>query len=202
VRNPYTRILSAFLNKIKLTNNDLQRRKKILLQLGVDISKESNLNRNITFQEFVECVYSQPLKFMDDHWRIQYYQTFQENLNYDFIGRFENVTEDLNQVLNKIAGKEAKKYIATVNAHKTNASTKIKKFYTEEIRDMVYTKYKKDFDYFNYTSILPEVSNKHANIINDEQLNLLSSQEMKKIKQKMNNPEEKDSFLKKFLNIF
>jgi hypothetical protein len=183
VRNPYTRILSAYLNKARFPRGEwnLNRRKKLFAQMGKDVSKKEIMQQEISFKDFVDCVVKQPINFMDGHWRVQYYHTLQNYVEYDFIGKFENMDTDFLFVLRKIAGRNARKYVLNVKDHKTDAGNKIKKFYTKEIRDLVYTKYKKDFDYFGYLSVLPEISDNEANLLDEESSDVLSSKEIKKI---------------------
>ena len=79
VRNPYTRLLSAYLDKIV---NGSPHKKSILIAMGED---PSNLDKEITFSEFVDVVCDLPIIDMDVHWRPQYYQTFNDLINFDFI---------------------------------------------------------------------------------------------------------------------
>ncbi len=155
VRNPYDRLLSSYLNKIR---GGQPQKKKILAQLGFDPVK---IDEKISFDEFVKAVVVQPISFMDPHWRIQYYQTFQDNIKYNFIGKLESFDEDFSKILEKI-NPDHSKYLSVEKRHATDAKSKLGEYYTEELRDLVYTKFKKDFDFFNYSSIISEISNDNA----------------------------------------
>ena len=96
-RNPYSRLLSAYLDKI---DSNRPQKKNVLLHLGKDIS---DLGHKVSFDEFLKVVCEQPIANMDTHWRIQYYQTFQDSINYDFMGKLENFTEDFVFVLDKLS---------------------------------------------------------------------------------------------------
>jgi hypothetical protein len=119
---------------------------------------------------------------MDPHWRPQYYQTLQDFINYDFIGRFESISKDIDSIVRKIAGRRGRKYITQSRVHKTNANSLVENYYTKEIRDMVYTKYKKDFDYFGYSSVLQEISLNKAEIVKES--NIKRKEEMLEIFEK------------------
>jgi hypothetical protein len=183
VRNPYTRILSAYLNKVRFHKGQWNeyRRNKLLVQMGGDLSDIQTIQKEISFKNFVRSIIRQPVTFMDPHWKIQYYQTLQELINYDFIGKFENFNKDFLKVLHKIVPDDSKMYILNIQGHKTGANNKIKEFYTEEIRDMVYTKYKVDFEQFGYSSVLSEISSEQAGLINSQDFGLLSNEEMENI---------------------
>ncbi len=63
VRNPYSRLLSAWLDKIA---GNRKQKAQVLLQLGHDPNR---LDREISFEKFVRAVVAQPVSVMDPHWR-------------------------------------------------------------------------------------------------------------------------------------
>jgi hypothetical protein len=144
VRNPYTRLLSAYLEKIKLGKNQ---KRSILLHMG---KYPYNLNTEIYFSEFVHVVCEQPIISMDPHWRIQYYQTFQDHINYDFCGKLENFDQDIKTVLSKI-NKNYSKYMLSIRTHSTQANNLLEQYYSSELIKKVQEKYSKDFEYFGYS---------------------------------------------------
>ncbi len=144
VRNPYTRLLSAYLEKIKLGKNQ---KRSILLHMG---KYPYNLNTEISFSEFVHVVCEQSIISMDNHWRIQYYQTFQDHINYDFCGKLENFDQDIKTVLSKI-NKNYSKYMLSRRTHSTEANNLLEQYYCSELIKKVQEKYAKDFEYFNYS---------------------------------------------------
>ena len=143
VRNPYTRLLSAWLDKIE---NDMPAKKEILRQLGFD---PEDLGRPVSFGEFVSVVAGQSISAMDQHWRVQYYQTFQNQINYDFIGRFESLEEDLESVLGMI-NPGFRTFRGREDRHATNSQQQLNACYTDQIEDLVYRIYQKDFQQFKY----------------------------------------------------
>src|SRR5579862_1067334 len=82
VRHPFTRLLSCYLDKIQ---RNRPQKAAILRQVGFP---EDRLDTVLTFDQFVRAVVEQPISLMDPHWRVQYYQTMQVGIKYDFIGRF------------------------------------------------------------------------------------------------------------------
>lgn len=146
VRNPYTRLLSCYLDKIKRSKHQSRQPK---IQFGWQPDDE----RVLTFPEFVDLVIAQPVMFMDQHWRTQYYQTFQTNIEYDFIGRFENFEEEFLSVLEKL-GVDSHEYYDVETGHATQADQKLQDYYTPELAEKVYQKYQVDFEYFGYEKTL------------------------------------------------
>jgi hypothetical protein len=117
----------------------------IKLQLGLPLHKKVP----ISFGDFVGAVANQPVPAMDPHWRIQYYQTCHPGLKHSFIGKFESLEPDLRNICDKL-GLDFVKYYEPERGHATDATNKIKQFYTEPIRDMVAKKYELDFRTFGY----------------------------------------------------
>ena len=143
VRDPYTRLLSAYLDKI-VKHKKL--RKDILISLGYD---SSDPNRNVSFREFVDVVCEQSVLQMNPHWRVQYYQTFQDNINYDFIGKIENFNEDCTNVFSRIRKDYANFYRSELR-HATKSTNLFRQFYDNDLKEKVYNKYEIDFDHFGY----------------------------------------------------
>lgn len=147
VRNPYTRLLSCYLDKIK--RREAQNH-PLMIQLGYGPFSEKVLS----FEEFVHAVAAQPIRYMDAHWRTQYYGTFQDGIDYDFIGKFENFEADLIFAIGQTSVDLAA-YYAKQAGHATKANTLIQQYYTPELKTAVYEKFKIDFEYFGYPKTLP-----------------------------------------------
>lgn len=143
VRNPYTRLLSAYLEKIV---QGKYAKTNILIAMG---ENPTELTKEISFQEFIDVVCHQSISQMDPHWRMQYYQTFQDSINYDFIGRLENFQNDCDYVFSKIRADYAK-YYRSERRHATRSEEFLNKFYSEDLKERVFDKYKQDFEYFGY----------------------------------------------------
>ena len=143
-RDPFARLLSAYLDKIQ--GNGPQK-KRVLLHLGLPLS---DYEYDISFEDFVRVVCEQPISIMDPHWRTQYYQTFQEGVSYDAICRFERLSEDFSAVLEG-QGIEWQPYLDSEHRHKTSASDKLGDYYTPALKSRVREKFDIDFQFFGYT---------------------------------------------------
>ena len=143
VRNPYTRLLSCYLDKIAGNKPPKRQVLEIMGRSG------DELDMQVTFSEFVEVISSQKIFDMNPHWRPQYYQTFQDTIAYDYVGRYESFANDFGQVLSRISSGSIKRF-AIENRHGTNADNKIPGFYTGDILRKVNTLFAIDFEHFNY----------------------------------------------------
>lgn len=101
VRNPWTRIASAYLDKFVVMK---RLGKPVLSALygfyGNNMSGEQ-LDKSITFSQFVSYLYQTEDQHLNVHWKPQH--LFFEGIdNLDFIGRFENLAEDYQYLKRKL----------------------------------------------------------------------------------------------------
>jgi len=148
VRNPFTRLLSAYLDKI--AGNRPQKR-WVLRQLG---RYTAALDAPVTFTEFVDAVAAQPDPLKDSHWAVQWQHTLQGRITYDAIGRYETFEEDFRAVLDRI-GIDHGRYHATERRHATGAGQKLTDYYDARCVEQVRRIYREDFAGFSYPMDLP-----------------------------------------------
>jgi hypothetical protein len=146
VRNPYGRLLSAYIDKIERNRPQKQ---EILRQLGYD---DEDIERPISFSQFVHAVAEQPISAMNSHWRMQFYQTMQTEIDYDFIGRFEQLDTDLLKIGTQIRP-DFYRFLIKERLNRTDSNQYFDRLYTEKLKNLVYQKYKIDFIYFGYDPI-------------------------------------------------
>ena len=111
-------------------------------------SKQRNLK---TFEDFV-------LKYVRDkeklsHHDFWYKQTpwlcdMNGNIAVDFIGKFEKLERDFNEITKKVIGKPL--YNELPHLKKSEKKKPYESYYTDKLRDIVYQECKEDFDNFNY----------------------------------------------------
>lgn len=146
VRNPYNRILSCYLDKIKLPLEVTTFKKKVLNSMGLN---EDNIERPISFEEFITVIEKQDPLQMDYHWRPQTYLTCHKMISYDFIGRLENFSDDFKN-LGQVISPYFEKYYTHEVRHSTNAVNLLDKYYTDELYNRVFNIYKVDFACYSY----------------------------------------------------
>lgn len=151
VRNPYTRLLSAYLDRICRPTVS---RRRLLRELGKPKDHE------IDFAEFLDYVCRQNDKSNDPHWRPQSSELLVGVLRLSFVGRFENFQHDARDVLTRIFPKKKKfiddelSIVRSPSANKT--ATQLVEYYSDIDLDLVLAKYGKDFDNFDYSRKLED----------------------------------------------
>lgn len=150
-RNPYSRLLSSYLEKIC---GNKPPKHQILNHLG---KTASSIAEDISFDQFVNVVCELPISDMNPHWRVQYHQTFQQSIDYDFIGKSEAFPSDLHYVLNRLDG-NYRRYLTDERRHAKGSGNRLLDFYTPSLAKMVQVKFQKDFEFFGYDEDLAYAS--------------------------------------------
>jgi hypothetical protein len=141
VRNPYSRIVSSFLEKMHRNPTKAKWRRKV----GVAEDHAP------TLLEFLSLVEGQDPAQMDRHWRTQH-RLIPETVRLDFIGRFEAFDTDLASVMKRlgVAGSAIHSRIGhsvTADAHVGNLVGPLEK----ELIDHIY---EGDFERFGYPRVV------------------------------------------------
>lgn len=147
VRNPYDRLLSGYLDKIAQPS---EQRDLLCRQFGLN----NPADQELTFLEFVKAIQGQRSIEMDNHWRPQFYQTFQNKIDYDFVGKTESLHADMLEV-GKRLGVDFAPYLKDERNHAQSASSRLGEFMTDEIQAIILDKYRQDFEHFGYDPSLP-----------------------------------------------
>ncbi len=143
VRNPYSRVLSAYSSKV-LANWKTDR------QIRIDVTSRADVTEPPTFAEFCRFLASGGL-YRNHHWYPQIDYLVFPLSNYNFIGRVETIDSDFNRLATLISGKEtALRMLPEDPKHRTGATQRVSETYTPELYEMVYEMYKRDFEAFGY----------------------------------------------------
>ena len=145
VRNPYTRLLTCYLEKIA---GNRPFKKFILYDLGLDHDEP------ISFETFVGVVCRQDSRDMDAHWAPQAFLTQARDLRYDLVGAVERIGEDMAAML-EIAGLPPHDIVGHL-PDRTQTAAEVAGHYTPEIAEMVRQRYAADFALFNYSTDLAD----------------------------------------------
>ena len=145
VRNPYTRILSAYIDKIRVNP---ARRSFFMRELGVANPDPDEI---IGFVEFLKLIERQAPAEANAHWRQQRFHLVSDEIPFGFIGCFERFAADFADVCSRISPR-LQGFIQTVDEHKTNAKNIMTQYYSQQkavslVRDI----YHIDFDSFSYS---------------------------------------------------
>jgi hypothetical protein len=151
VRNPYVRILSAYLDKLKPGS-----RVRMWFCRRFSIK---DLAR-ISFLDFLTCIASQHPRRIDAHFAPQYVVTLAHHVDYDFVGSVEQMDD--------VAAYLRRNHLSfiTNREHATKAASFLEEHYCERTEALVREIYAEDFCMFGYTPGLdhalepPELANR------------------------------------------
>lgn len=168
-RNPYTRIVSFYNNKIVYQDNHPHHFKNEWIPTGISLEKYGLKNTDISFQEFIYWLETQNLDRYETeaHLRPQYIGV--EDIWFDKIVRLDNFNEDIKEVCEKLNVDYDKVIKTTKNFFPKNKDisdyvwdkkptwfmehgfpSNYDLYYTDELKNIVYNLYKKDFKRFGY----------------------------------------------------
>lgn len=145
IRNPYTRLLSCYLDKIASNALDWP---LILRDLPGQKHPES-------FTEFIYQIVPQTDLEMNPHWRPQVANLLFGQIPYTFIGRFEAFAEDYVRTFAAIGvvGDAVPELCHLNRSHRQGIE--LSSFYDKELQSLLYQRYQVDFETFGYAYALP-----------------------------------------------
>lgn len=140
VRNPFTRALSCYLDK--MVKNQFER-KRLAPKLGLSPGNPPS------FTYFLHAVAEQKEEEFDIHWAPQTYLLRPNRVRYSFIGRFELFREQFRLVCKKLGITEYADDMPNT-WHATNANEKVKDFLGKQEIELIHRTYEYDFRNFGY----------------------------------------------------
>lgn len=143
VRNPYSRLLSAYLSKIVHGSKPIWQNKRA--ELAVFSGKEGIPS----FATFVDYLEKGGL-YADPHWCPQVNLIPVPVSMLSFVGKVETIDEDIPRLVDKLFGEGKFQEIKTREAGRRGASNQLAEYYTDDIKERVYALYKSDFETFQY----------------------------------------------------
>jgi Sulfotransferase family len=139
VRNPYTRVLSAW-NKVMLCQPGSEEQ-----YLAIKGTLPAFTGKDlITLSEFVDYLATQDLRTCDAHWSYQHTHLFLDVLDFNLIGKTENMADVLQQFAQRLGRPE----IAAERRNASHASSGA--HYDPEIAKRVHELYAVDFERLGY----------------------------------------------------
>lgn len=147
VREPLERLLSAYLDKF----HSGQTYYPNLYGRGIIKRYRPGGNpehKNVTFDEFLNFVTNLGKSYWDEHWQTYDKLCHPCAIQYDFIGRFENLKEEASFVLSSI-----KSNVSFPHVRPSSTSSKLSRYYSQisrELLDRVRQIYSGDSEMFGY----------------------------------------------------
>lgn len=146
IRNPFTRVLSAFLDKFS--------KERYISTYGkFELSSKG-------FSEFVVWLSNGGLK-ADNHWNLQVEHTLFPIENYGYILRFENLSDDIVKMIGSlnlsIPTEAFSQVMRKGQSNSTGSSKLIHQFYDARTFEIVSKLYEKDFRKLGYSPVKSDV---------------------------------------------
>jgi len=142
VRNPYARVLSAYLDKIAAAGPGNYA--YVTAALGkTDISQ-------VTFPDFIAFLEEGGL-FSNVHWAPQTSILPIDTKYIAFVGKVENLQSDLPRLINRIPGLLPFNAVFTHEQGRRNSDAQISEYYDAELAARVYRLYREDFNSLGYS---------------------------------------------------
>lgn len=153
VRNPYTRLLSGYLDKVKRNTSHFNSlRPHIARQRGVSV--EDVAGENVTYLEFCRAIAAvKNPSNLDQHWRPQYWHTCSDIIRYNLVGKLEEI-RIFEERLGRAVGVKDLGFSGG-RGHRTNATEQLREHYCDEAKRIVDAVYSNDFDHFGYSRVIP-----------------------------------------------
>ena len=133
VRNPWDKVVSHYKYKIKINQANL---KDNPISFSEWVKKTYGIHKDIVY-------YNNPRWFMP---QIDWLLDDKEELNIDFVGRFENLTTDFQIIADKIGVDSELPHLNASSSIRPN----YKEFYDEETKEIVQEFFQKDIEIFQY----------------------------------------------------
>ena len=153
VRNPFTRLLSAWRNKFDPTAGRVH---ETWLAYAREVrdrlpSVEDDAGGPLSFRDFVRFLGTQPEVDIPNHWAPQTRILATDHFEYDFVGRIENLAADFETVRRRVGFRAPFPTRDDLWFHPpTGAKTLAPRMYTPELTRVVSRVYADDFEAFGY----------------------------------------------------
>jgi hypothetical protein len=146
VRNPYSRLLSCYLDRI-VPADSLPYRQLIVAQ-------KRTVGDAVTFEEFIRTIVAQRPFQQNNHWRVQVHEICHSVIPMDYVGKQEQFADAMRHIWARIAPKVPAPDFTAENKSPsvTSAESRLAEFYTPELIDLVRTAYAEDFAVFGYST--------------------------------------------------
>lgn len=133
VRNPFARIVSCYRNKIE--DNPVH---------GLRYYKIIGFENDYGFESFVRNIVRIPDEWAERHFASQYFQAYDKGkLLVDYVGHFETLYDDYEKIKNRYG-------LGELEHRNASSSYDYRDYYTVELAELVYQRYKIDFTTFDY----------------------------------------------------
>jgi len=153
VRNPYSRLLSLYIDKVEKADIGSDEFKMYMEYFHSKKYAETTKVKP-TFEEFVRGIFDRKNRLNNIHesWLPQTTLCYVSVIDYEFIGRYENLEVDSAIVFRLLNITEVYPTRDMIFQSESNASHPevLSKYYNKSLRDLVFLMFRKDFDILGY----------------------------------------------------
>ncbi len=145
VRNPWDRLVSCYLNKIK--DDPDYTRKTFINGVHFTFHRYGLFEAGMSFADFVQAVVTIPDEEADSHFCSQHVFILDEKNEYlvDFIGKFEQIKTDLEVICDRLGVSNFE-----LPHRKKSERQPYQDYYTPGLIELVAERYSRDLELFNY----------------------------------------------------
>ena len=144
VRDPATRVLSAYLEKIR---QGLKQSEPVVAAVTERIGSPIKAT-DITFEQFLDVVAEQPARDQDPHWRVQTAHLGLGTIDYDALIHLEDLDASWPMIGELTGAPDLQETFFCRNA--THAAKHVRDHYTPELRERVAQIYADDYRLLDY----------------------------------------------------
>lgn len=149
VRNPYSRLLSAYKSVVMDLDSPYISFREAIRQKAGYPTPTGGAPGMVGFADFVAYIAEQPDDQRDGHWKSQVGTMHPDVIRYDFIGRIENFQQDFTPILQRF-GASASLLASLSERVNTTVQVPLAVAYHKTLADLVYEIYRADFEMFGY----------------------------------------------------
>jgi hypothetical protein len=146
VRNPYAKVLSAYLDRYMAKDSSLRR---LVNTSAVRNGWMSSADEDVSFSMFLRAIAETNPRHMEVHISPQYVQTMIDLVTYSYVGAFETLAEDTRHVAKRLWGKDDAA-LGFKSPSRTDATSRLLEIYTDADIALVNRVYERDFETFGY----------------------------------------------------
>lgn len=146
VRNPYTRVLSAYLDKIA---DGVGEYREVITAVGRD-----NVH-DVTFEEFVQFLEGGGL-YMNAHWAPQCALLPIDPESLAFVGHVETLDEDLETLVTRLLPGSGFEGVLSRKDRRRHSGVRLAEYFTSDLAARIARLYAEDFRVYDYPETLPE----------------------------------------------
>ncbi|XP_070787410.1 carbohydrate sulfotransferase 9-like [Pituophis catenifer annectens] len=151
-RHPLERLVSAY--RDKLLGNEPYYSGTLANEIKALFRKGKNFTGAVTFQEFVNYIVTSNKEYLDVHWKPMSLLCDPCNIQYDVLGKYETLEDDVNHTLSRIRAPEIVRYpdskFYPQRTNKNLTTQYLRKLDWNQIQKLMEL-YQIDFSLFNYT---------------------------------------------------